>query len=381
MSWYHGGRAAIVDSHTDAVVLNLELEASATEANGINAAFTGSFDQKIIENWSHWKAAVVRFSCRTDLIAFMTNKDAWKVGFQATNLAAPQVNATHTEDVKFTNDYVGFTDSKMYPSQPYFNIQTFVTDVNKAIATAYIAFLAAIGGRVPGQFDSTCPFLYYNEDTNVFAFAGPATGYNAQSTTEVHFLINHELWNKIPGIECTELKDNTPTPFPWFQIPFKCRGYMATDLKLPYELSTSHPDAKDFVLNKQKTKCLSALQDIFSLQVMTTSLPIRTEITPILQNQTSYSQIQYEEQITDFIIDLDSGGTNGIASFVAPYLRYFDFTSNNANGSISFGIRVKYANGSTYPVRLPPKSRSSIKLQIESKKHVEKLLALQRSGY
>jgi hypothetical protein len=368
-------RQAIINgSHTDSVVLNLELNPSSSNSIATSASFTGSFDQKIVDNWSLFKAAVIRFSCRGDLISFMSNKGAWKVAFQANNLTAPQTNATVTKDVLFVDDYPEYNETKNYPANSYFNIQSFVNDVNRAIKLAYDDFLTAIGGVVAGHFNSGPPFLLFNEETSMFSFAGPAIGYNADSSTEVKFMINHMLWTKIPGFEGSETDVKTPNPFPWYTIPFKCRGYLATGLKYPYEMSTSFPDAKDYVLNKQKTKALSALQDVFTVQVVTTSLPIRTEITPVIQTY-YYSQIQYEEQITDFIIDLDQGGLTGLVSFVAPYLRYFDFTSNNASGQISFSLRLKYSDASTYPILLPPGTRASIKLQIETKKHMEQLLA------
>jgi hypothetical protein len=307
----------------------------------IQAVFSETRVQPILEKPSDYELAVVRFSVPTYDIPIMFFRD----GTLASNNESYVVTLEY-EDETISKTLVPVPNeipNPLYGRPAVWAYQEMVDAINLALADAF-ADLKALKPLAP---QTEPPFLTFDGVTNLFTLYAEQL-YDSTALTPMRIYFNKTLFKILPSFEII-FDDSLGDPNKRHQLLVKNNKINGTTY-----------NGKPYYTMAQESSTLSLWYDFVSIQFETDTIPVNPEFAPTANNTIS-------RVLTDFEPLTAEPSREVIQFFPQGPLRYYDLTSNFPMKSIDLRIRWKDKSNVSYPLYIASGDQFTCKLQFRLK--------------
>jgi len=333
------------------LIINNPVNGSNRYPRPIPASYDESFTLPVLNNPRDYYCSVLRWSLPVDGIPILlfpanplqnvnVNQADWIVGVQSSGLNFEQ-NVIYVPNNNFAPPVFSptppYLTQDQLQSQYYFifSVQPVINMVNTALDLAFVASGSPGGG--------TAPYFIYDPLTQLISLIVTS----AFLGTGAKIFMNAYLKTYFDSFVFT-IEDDPITGSYLYYFDLSTLPYGGTS---PYQF-------------KEEYNALDLWFDIRKIVIVTSSIPITTEASPIfLPGSTTNGSAQYIPILADFIISYDN--INDISSIVV-YNPTAQYKLIDMNGSpisrINFQFFWQTENGSLFPVMLSPGQAATLKL-------------------
>lgn len=339
--------------------------------HSIKAEFNETRTIPILQNPSEYHMSVIRFSVPGSSIPIFLSD----VQQDASGNYISSYSVTLSYLSYYAQVYVQYTPRgpiNITPAEyPYYSYQAFLDDINTALQTAYTTLVSLAGSG----FHSTtqAPFLIYNPTTQIISLMAEQAYATDVSGNFVGVYMNSRLFGFFQSFE-TIFKTQTTIPNGLnYQILVKSNGnnVIPADSAAFPELTTPYYQMS------QEYQTLYAWNSFRSIQFITGSMPVKTELITIPYLQNNFSNSQQTNQsgtpvfspiLTDFEVATDGADIRTyIVYFPSAEYRLSDMQSTTPLYQFTLKINWIDTSGNTHPLYIRQTEVATAKFMFRKK--------------